>query len=52
MDRLKELGTWIVLVIALYIFTNVIIYICLNPQQIAGTIYNLTHKAEAVNEVK
>lgn len=30
MDRLKELGTWVILVIAFYLFSNGLIYIALH----------------------
>lgn len=30
MDRLKELGTWVVLVIAFWLFSNGMIYLYLN----------------------
>ena len=30
MDRLKTLGTWVILVIAFWLFSNGIIYICLH----------------------
>ena len=28
MDRLKRLGTWVLLVIAFYLFSNGLIYVC------------------------
>lgn len=50
MDRLKTFGIWILLVIAFAIFSNALIQIYLHPQEIGGTIYNMTHK-ETVNEI-
>ncbi len=37
MERLKELGTWIILVIAFYLFSNGIIYICLQQSGVSKT---------------
>ena len=50
MDRLKQFGIWILLVIALYIFSSFMIHCCLYPEEVGGKIYNMTHK-EVVNEV-
>lgn len=33
MDRLKELGTWVVLVIAFWLFSNGMIYLYLNSME-------------------
>lgn len=52
MDRLKVLGTWVVLVLAFAIFSNGIIYLCLNGEEIGMKIYNMTHKDEIVNQTK
>ncbi len=30
MDRLKTLGGWVIIVIAFYLFSNGLIYLCLN----------------------
>jgi len=49
MDRLKELGTWVVLVIAFYLFTNGIIYVCLNRAPFKD---NGANNIQAVNSVK
>ena len=48
MERLKELGTWVILVIAFYLFSNGMIYLCLHGQEIAQ---NRINDKEIVNEV-
>ncbi len=52
MDRLKELGTWVVLVIAFAIFSNLIMYLFLDGKEAGMKIYNMTHKDEIVNQTK
>lgn len=52
MDRLKQFGIWIIIIIAFWIYTNLIIYISLNGAEIGMKIYNMTHDEEIVNEVK
>ncbi len=52
MDRLKVLGTWILITILFYIFSNAIIYMYFHGEEIGGKIYNMTHKETVVNEVK
>lgn len=49
MDRLKELGTWVVLVIAFYLFTNGIIHIFLNQAPFKD---NETNNTQVVDSVK
>lgn len=49
MDRLKELGTWIILVIAFYIFANGLIYICLNNGSMPN---NNTNNNQIINETR
>lgn len=49
MGRLKELGTWVILVIAFYLFSNGLIYVCLQSTAFKGNQINNTY---AVNEVK
>ena len=49
MDRLKELGTWIILAIAFYLFTNGIIYIFLNQTPFKD---NGANNTSVVNSVK
>ena len=51
MGRLKTFGIWLLLVIAFAIFSNILIQMYLHPQEIGGTIYNMTHK-EVVNQVE
>ncbi len=52
MDRLKQLGTWVILIIAFILFSNGIIYLMLHGQELGMKIYNTTHKDEIVNESK
>lgn len=47
MERLKVLGTWIILVIAFFIFSSVIIKINLNQMKNSNT---NTNKHQVVNE--
>lgn len=49
MDRLKELGTWVLLVIALWIFSNGIIYVVLNGMN-TNQNNNTEANIETVNE--
>lgn len=49
MERLKVLGTWILLVIAFYLFSNWLIYLCLNGGENAKT---NTNNIQTVNEIK
>ncbi len=44
MDRLKVLGTWVILVLAFLIFSNGLIYLVLHGEEIGMKIYNMTHK--------
>jgi len=48
MERLKELGVWVVLVIAFYLFSNGLIYIALHN----GSVKNNTNinNAQIVNQ--
>ena len=48
MDRLKELGTWIILVLAFFIFSNGLIYLVLHGEELGMKIYNMTHKEDIV----
>ncbi len=52
MDRLKSFAMWLIIVIAFWIFTNGIIYLMLNAEEIGIGIYNMTHQEEMTNEVK
>lgn len=52
MERLKQFGRWILIILAFWIYTNLIIYISLNGEEIGMKIYNMTHDEEIVNEVK
>ncbi len=52
MDRLKELGTWVILIIVFLIFSNGLIYLVLNGEEVGMKIYNMTHKDEIVNMQK
>lgn len=52
MERMKTFGLWLLAFVAFWIFVNVITYLWLNPGAVGGTIYNITHKSEVVNEVK
>ena len=52
MDRLKTFGIWLILIIAFAIFSNVIIYGYLHAEEVGGTIYNMTHKEQVINEAK
>ena len=52
MDRLKELGTWVILVIAFFIFSNFLIYLIFHGEELGGKIYNMTHDEQVINEVK
>lgn len=49
MDRLKVLGTWVILVLAFLIFSNGLIYLVLHGEELGMKIYNMTHKDEIVN---
>ncbi|MCI8620718.1 MAG: hypothetical protein HFJ50_02645 [Clostridia bacterium] len=49
MKRLKELGTWVILVIAFYLFSNGIIHIILQSGAFQG---HNTNKMQVVNQVK
>ncbi len=49
MDRIKRLGTWIVLIIAFLILSNGLIYLILHGEELGMKIYNATHKDEIVN---
>ena len=44
MDRLKELGLWLILIIVFFIFSNLLIHLVLNGEEIGMKIYNMTHK--------
>jgi len=49
MDRLKTLGTWVLLVIAFFIFTNVIIQICIHN----GSLKNVnTTNTNTINQMQ
>ena len=43
MDRMKQFGKWLLFVVLFYLFTTAITYICLYPEKVGGTIYNITH---------
>lgn len=47
MSRLKELGTWILIVIVFYIFSNIMINIALEQRKEERKIYN----QEVVNQI-
>ena len=49
MERLKELGTWMLIVIAFYLFSNGLIYICLHNGSITN---NNMNNSQTVNQVK
>jgi len=44
MDRLKQFGIWLILIIAFVIFSNLLIYLVLNGEEMGMKIYNMTHK--------
>ncbi len=50
MERLKELGTWVVLVIAFWLFSNGIIYLCLN--KIGNNELKNESQTQIINEIK
>lgn len=50
MSRLKDFAIWIILIIAFYIFTNVIIYLTLNDKKTEGNIYNEIKQNEIIQE--
>ncbi len=52
MDRLKQLGLWIVLVLAFIVFSNGLIYLMLHGEELGMEIYNMTHEDEIVNMAK
>ena len=52
MDRMKQFCKWALFVVLFYLFTTAITYICLYPEKVGGTIYNITHRVEVVNESK
>ncbi len=52
MDRLKELGLWLILIIVFFIFSNLLIHLVLNGEEIGMKIYNMTHKDEIVKVEK
>lgn len=52
MDRLKQFGMWIILIIAFWIFANGLIYLVLNGKELGMKIYNMTHQDEIINEVR
>lgn len=49
MKRLKELGTWVILVIAFYIFSNGLIYVCLQSDVFKN---NNNSNKQVVNEAR
>lgn len=49
MDRLKRLGTWVLLVLAFFIFTDIIIYICIHNGSLKSS---NTQNIQTVNEIK
>jgi len=49
MERLKVLGTWVLLVIAFYLFSHGLIYVCLQSSAFKG---NTTNNTYVENEVK
>lgn len=51
MDRLKELGTWVILVIAFYLFSNGMIYLWLHAPKQENQNQN-TVNAETIQEQK
>jgi len=52
MDRIKQFGIWLLLVIVFYLFTNGLIYLWLHGEELGMKIYNMTHKEEVINEAK
>ncbi len=52
MDRMKQFGKWALFVVLFYLFTTAITYIYLYPEKVGGTIYNITHRQEVVDEKK
>lgn len=52
MDRLKTFGIWLIIIIAFWLFVNLMIYILLHGEEEGMNIYNMTHKDEVVNVVK
>ena len=51
MDRLKYFGIWIIIVIAFFIYSDVLIYLSLNSNEVGGKVYNMTHK-EVVEQLE
>lgn len=49
MSRLKELGTWVILIIAFYLFSNGLIYVCLQSSAFKG---NNANNTQVINEAK
>lgn len=52
MDRLKELGTWIILVIAFYLFSNGLIYIALHNGSVKQNNNNNLNNTQVVTQKK
>lgn len=52
MDRLKQFGIWLALVIAFAIFSNLMMYLFLDGKEAGMKIYNMTHKDEILNQTK
>ena len=52
MKTLKYFGTWIIVTILFFIFSNVVIYMYFHAEEIGGSIYNMTHKEQVANEIK
>lgn len=48
MERLKELGTWVILVIAFYLFSNGLIYIALHNGSVTNNVS--TNNTQIVNQ--
>ena len=52
MERLKELGTWVLLVIAFFLFSNGLIYIWLHGPEIRENRENKKNNVSIVNKLK